>query len=61
MEAEQVQIEDESDLARVSSVQFKRYIPEQRGSFRLVAKGTRPLAGSAAEPTSTTPFDSYKR
>jgi hypothetical protein len=61
MEAEQVQIEDESDLARVSSVQFKRHIPEQRGSFRLVAKGTRPSAGSAAEPASTTSFDSYKR
>jgi hypothetical protein len=38
MQAEQVQIEDEPDLARVSSVQFNRYVPGQRGSFRLVPK-----------------------
>jgi hypothetical protein len=51
MEAEQVQIEGESDLARVSSVRFNRYIPEQRGSFRLVPKRVRPLLDSDAEPT----------
>lgn len=51
METEQVQIEDESDLAHVSSVQFNRYVPEQRGSFRLIPKGMQPLAGSDDEPT----------
>jgi hypothetical protein len=51
MEAEQVQIEDESDLAHVSSLQFNRHVPEQRGSFRLVPKGTQPLASSNTEPT----------
>lgn len=51
MKTEQVQVEDESDLARVSSVEFNRYIPERRGSFRLVPKGMQPLGGSDAGPT----------
>jgi hypothetical protein len=38
MRAESVQIDDESDLANVSSVEFNRYVPEEKGSFRLVPR-----------------------
>lgn len=42
MKAEQVQIEDESELASVAAVEVNRHIPTQRGSFRLVPKGIEP-------------------
>ena len=51
MKAERVQIDDESDLANVSSVEFNRYIPVHKGSFRLVPKGiAERAAGMRSEP-----------